>query len=78
VSALGGFSRAFVYVTLTAANVSQIAHRNYAGAVFYGFLISLLWTFNVGGAARGGWGWKVAYASGAGCGTAVGMWLGGL
>jgi hypothetical protein len=71
------FLRAFVYVSLTAANVAQIAHRNYAGAVVYGTAISLLWTFNVGGASRGGVWWKCCYAAGAGCGTAFGMWLGG-
>ena len=72
------FTQGCVYVGLQAANVVQLARHHYTEAFVVGFLISLLWSWNVKGvAARGGWG-GVVYASGAAVGTVLGMFLSGL
>lgn len=72
------FARGVIYVGLQAANVVQLSKHHYVGAFAVGFLISLLWSWNVKDvAARGGWG-GVVYAGGAAVGTVLGMWLSGL
>jgi hypothetical protein len=69
------FGQGVVYVGLQAANVTQLALGHYVGAFVIGFLISLLWGWNVKGVAfRNGWGGFV-YALGAGVGTLAGMFL---
>ena len=70
------FLRAFLLVTLTAANVRQISHSHYAGAFVCGAAISFVWFLNVGKASDDRrWLSALVYALGAGCGTLFGMWL---
>ena len=76
-SALQLFAQGIVYVGLQAANVVQLAKHHYVGAFVVGFLISLLWSWNVRGVAfRSGWG-GVVYAAGAAVGTIAGLFLAG-
>ena len=71
------FMRGVVYVGLQAANVVQLSKHHYVGAFVVGFLISLLWSWNVKDvAARGGWG-GVVYAAGAALGTVLGLFIAG-
>jgi len=71
------FVQGMVYVGLQAANVVQLARHHFVGAFVVGFLISLLWGWNVKGVAfRCGWG-GVVYAAGAAVGTVIGMFIGG-
>jgi len=68
------FSRAFLQVSLVAANVVQIANEQYLGAFVVGALISLLWFTNARTAALNQLpGAAVVYALGAGTGTVAGM-----
>ena len=70
------FVQGALYVGLQAANVVQLARHRVGPAFVVGFLISLLWSFNVKGVAfRSGWG-GVIYALGAAVGTVIGMWAG--
>jgi hypothetical protein len=70
------FLRGFALVTITAANVSQIAAQHYWGAFVCGFLISWLWWKNANTAAHVSVRYsREAYAAGAGCGTVAGIWL---
>lgn len=73
------FGRGWLIVSLTAANVKQIASGHYGPAFVVGCSISAVWWFNSRNAARsdapGAW---IAYALGAGLGTLTGMWLGSL
>lgn len=71
------FGQGVVYVGLQAANVVQLARHHYVGAFIVGFLISLLWSWNVKGVAfRSGWG-GVVYAFGAAVGTILGLFVAG-
>lgn len=67
------FFRAMLQVTLVALNTYQVAHGHYIGAIIVGFLISLVWTFNVKSAAFGSFYDKLIYASGAAVGTGIGL-----
>lgn len=68
------FLRGWLIVSLTSANVYQIAHARYAGAFVCGAAISFVWWFNTGKAASDKtWRSAVAYALGAGCGTVTGL-----
>ena len=67
------FLRAILQVTLVALNTYQVANAHYVGAVIVGFLISLVWTFNVKSAAFGSFKDKLVDASGAAVGTALGL-----
>jgi hypothetical protein len=70
------FLRGWLIVTLTALNVSQIAHGRYAGAFVCGTAISAVWWANAGSASDDrSWRAGAAYALGAGCGTLTGMVL---
>jgi 4-amino-4-deoxy-L-arabinose transferase-like glycosyltransferase len=72
------FLRAFVMVTLVAANTRQISQGHYGWALVCGCLISYVWYRNVGKASRDERQIAaIAYALGAGCGTVCGMWLAG-
>lgn len=70
------FARGWLIVTLTAYNVSNIAHGQYWHAFLGGFGISFVWWMNSRSAAhtdvRGG---RELYALGAAVGTICGMWL---
>lgn len=68
------FGRAFLQVSLVAANVVQIAKGQYLGMFLVGFAISWLWFGNARAAGRGEAG-QIFYALGAGCGTVIGCYL---
>lgn len=74
---LSVFFRAFVIVSLTAANVRLVSDGRYLAAFGTGGALSAVWWFNTGIAAhnrqRGMW---LAYALGAAAGTVFGMWAG--
>ena len=62
----------------TAAGLRIISSGNYVGAFWTGGLLSLIWWYNSRTAAHSPQRCaSVAYAAGAACGTAAGMWLGG-
>jgi hypothetical protein len=65
----------YVQVLLVAVNVYQISHGHYIGALIVGFLISLVWTFNVKSIALGTWTDRIAYSLAAAAGTMTGMAL---
>lgn len=67
------FARAILHVTLIALNTYQLANQHYVGGIIVGFLISLVWTFNVKSAAYGSLNDKLIYSSGAAIGTAIGL-----
>lgn len=70
------FLRGFLIVTLTAANVGQIARGHYGGAFVGGTAISFVWWGNSRGAAHSDVRFaRECYAFGAGLGTLTGMLL---
>jgi hypothetical protein len=73
------WARAFLIVAITATNVVNISRGHYGLAFVSGGALSAIWWGNSRTAARselpGAW---AAYAFGAACGTAAGMWLGRL
>lgn len=69
------FLRGVLYVGLQAINTVQLAEHRYLGAFVVGFLISLVWSFNVRQVAiRSGWAGAV-YALGAAVGTVGGLYI---
>lgn len=66
------FLTAMVQVTFVAMNVTFIAHGEIVPMLLTGFMISLIWTFNVKRIALGGWLDRLTYANGAMVGTALG------
>lgn len=72
---LATFFYAWAQVTLICLNTWQIANCKFVGALIVGFLISLVWTFNVRRAVFGCWKTRIIYAVGASCGTATGLLL---
>lgn len=76
IDSLRTFWRGFLIVTLTAANVGQIAGHHWAGAFVGGFGISFVWWTNSRTASHSDLKYgRELYAAGAGCGTVFGMWL---
>ena len=69
------FTLAWLQVTLICLNTWQIANTHYIGALIVGFLISLIWTMNVGRVALSSWQTKLIYSFGAMCGTGTGLFL---
>ena len=69
------FLLAWLQVTLICLNTWQIANEKIAGALIVGFLISLVWTFNVQDISRSGIWTKVSYSFGAMFGTGTGLFL---
>jgi hypothetical protein len=67
------FIYAWMQVSLVCLNTWQIANGKIAGAIFVGFLISLVWCFNIQGIAFSKLSEKITYAFGACCGTATGL-----
>lgn len=67
------FFYAYVQVALVCLNTWQIANGKLMGALIGGFLISLVWTFNVKRAAFADWGTRMIYCTGAMAGTATGL-----
>ena len=64
----------WLQVTLVAINTYQIANRHIIGALIVGFLISLVWTFNIR-SALGNWHERISYCTGASLGTTTGLYL---
>lgn len=69
------FTYAWLQVALICLNTWQIANGKLLGALIVGFLISLVWTFNVKRVAFGCWKTRLTYASGACAGTGTGIFL---
>lgn len=73
------FGRAFLIVTCTALNVTQVAQHRFLAAFFTGGLLSYIWWTNSRTAAHSEVKHaQIAYALGAAFGTVFGMFLGGL
>ena len=72
------FLRGLVIVSLVSLNTRLLADGRWA-AVPVATLLSAVWWLNARTAAQvDGVPAMLIYASGAGCGTALGLWLGGL
>ena len=69
------FGLAWLQVTLISLNTWQIANKKIVGALIVGFLISLVWTFNVQDISKSTLYVKMLYALGAMLGTATGLVL---
>ena len=69
------FLAAFSQVGLVSVNIYQVSHQYYIGAFIVGFLISVLWTFNVKGIAFGSAWDRILYSLGAATGTVCGIVL---
>lgn len=69
------FLTALVQVTFVAMNVSFISRGEILFMLITGFLISLVWTFNVSRVAFGSMWDKITYATGAMVGTGLGYWI---
>ena len=67
------FIYAWLQVALICLNTWQIANGKIHGALVVGFLISLVWTFNVKRVAFGDWKTRLVYSSGACAGTGTGI-----
>lgn len=67
------FIYAYLQVMLVVINTWQVAHQKFVGAVIVGFLISLVWTFNIKRIAFGEWETRLTYCLGASLGTASGL-----
>lgn len=64
---------AYTQVMLVVINTWQVAHQKFFEAIIVGFLISLVWTFNVKRVAFGEWKTRLIYCFGASLGTASGL-----
>jgi hypothetical protein len=70
--------RGAVIVTLVSLNTRLLADGRWT-AVIVATALSAVWWINARTASKvEGWRAMLAYAVGAGCGTALGLWLGGL
>ena len=67
------FFQAWAQVMLVVLNTWQIANGKIAGAMIVGFLISLVWTFNIKAVAFGNWTKRIVYCLGASFGTGTGL-----
>ena len=72
------FFRGFTIVALVSLNTRLIADGRWS-AVIVATVLSAVWWANARSASQiDGVPAMLVYASGAGCGTALGLWLGGL
>lgn len=70
------FAFAYLHLMLICLNTWQVANAKWFGAVLVGFIIALLWTFNVNNVARDGtWRNKLLYSFGASFGIGTGLLL---
>ena len=67
------FLYAYTQVMLVVINTWQVAHQKFFEAIIVGFLISLVWTFNIKRIAFGEWKTRLTYCLGASLGTASGL-----
>jgi hypothetical protein len=72
------FLTGFVQVILVVINTFQVAHNKYSGVFFVGFLISLVWSYNVKKIAFGSFTDRVIYSSGAAVGSLTGLFISNL
>ena len=74
---LGQMIRTLLYaysqVMLVVINTLQVAHQKFFEAIIVGFLISLVWTFNIKRIAFGEWKTRLTYCLGASLWTASGL-----
>ena len=72
------WARGLVIVTLVSLNTRLLSDGRWS-AVVVATVLSAVWWLNTKTAAkRDGYEAMIAYALGAGCGTALGLWLGGI
>jgi len=64
---------AYTQVMLVVINTWQVAHQKFFEAIIVGFLISLVWTFNIKRIAFGEWKTRLTYCLGSSLGTACGF-----
>jgi len=69
------FITGFTQVLLVAANTYLISHEKYVAVLLVGFLISMVWSWNVKKIAFGSTIERVIYSSGAGIGALSGLLL---
>lgn len=69
------FLSAMAQVALVSMNIVFLTTNNIIMLGITGFLISLVWTFNVKKVAFGTWIDRIVYASGACSGTLIGYYL---
>ena len=69
------FITAFTQVFFVAINTFFISRVYYTGAFVCGFMISLLWSWNVKRVAFGTPKDRYVYAAGAGFGSLAGLWV---
>jgi hypothetical protein len=70
------FITGFVQVFFVAINTYFISKQFYLGVFSCGFMISLIWSWNVKKIAFGTWTDRLYYASGAAFGSVAGAYLG--
>ena len=70
------FITGFVQVFFVAINTYFISRQFYMGILGCGFMISLIWSWNVKKIAFGTWTDRLYYASGAAFGSVAGAYLG--
>jgi hypothetical protein len=70
------FITGFVQVFFVAINTYFISRQFYLGVFSCGFMISLIWSWNVKKIAFGTWTDRLYYASGAAFGSVAGAYLG--
>ncbi len=69
------FGTALSQVMLVSMNVVFISKGTVWAMLTTGFLISLVWTFNVSKVAFSNWRTRLIYAAGAACGTILGYYI---
>ena len=70
------WAKGALLVCLVSLNTRLVSEDRWIASVIVAALISAVWWINAGSASRvDGWPALVAYASGAGCGTAIGLWI---
>jgi len=62
----------FVQVALVSCNTYQIAHKQWVGIFVVGFLISLVWSWNIRRVCFGSFMDRLLYCSGAAIGSVMG------
>jgi len=67
------FLTGLLQVTFVAMNVSFIAHKRIVPMLITGFIISMIWTFNIKKIAIGGMTDRITYSFGAMIGTGLGF-----
>lgn len=69
------FFSAMLQVSFVAMQPLFIVNHKIIPMLLTGFLISMIWTFNIKKVAFGGWPDRLVYAIGAMCGTGFGYWI---